>query len=127
MKKIALVLVAALAIGSVAVFADSFDGGGYTGPSIEPITIAEVRESEPNAYVIASGTITRQNIPGIYTLTNTDEEDNAISILVYIGDFAWVNLEIDGETPVVVYGWVIKSDSDVRILAERVGLPAEEE
>ncbi|GHU08617.1 hypothetical protein FACS1894151_04860 [Spirochaetia bacterium] len=130
MKKAALALVAALAFSSAAAFADSFDDGGfndgrYAGPFIEPITIVDVRESEPNAYIIASGIITRQNIPGIYTLTDT--EDETISILVYIGDFAWKNLEFDGETPVVVYGWVIKSDSDIRILADRVGLPEEEQ
>jgi uncharacterized protein YdeI (BOF family) len=111
---------------SSALYAQNFGGGGYTGPSIEPVSITDVKEAEPNAYVIVNGIITQQLVPGYFVLTDAEAEEDADSIFVRIDSYAWANLEVDDATPVQIYGILLKSASNVEILAERVGFPEEE-
>jgi uncharacterized protein YdeI (BOF family) len=110
---------------SSAVYAQGFGGGGYTGPSLEPITIADLAETTPNQYVIVSGLLEQQRVPGRFILAEGEDEEK-VSVIVRIGTYEWANLEVDGETTVWVYGIVIKSEAGLEILAERVGLPVEE-
>jgi uncharacterized protein YdeI (BOF family) len=125
-KGICLAAVGMLVLSS-ALYAQSFGGGGYAGPSIEPISIADVRDADPNTYVVVTGIITQQNAPGYYVLTDAEAEEDADTIFVRIDSYAWANLEVDDATPVLIYGIVLKSASSVEILALRVGFPEEEE
>jgi uncharacterized protein YdeI (BOF family) len=126
MKKwICLAAIGIVAFSS-ALYAESFGGGGYTGPSIEPVSIADVRDAEPNAYVIVNGILTQQNVPGYFVLTDAEAEEDADSIFVRIDSYAWANQEVDDATPVQIYGIVLKSASNVEVLAIRVGFPEEE-
>jgi uncharacterized protein YdeI (BOF family) len=110
---------------SSVLYAESFAGGGYTGPSLEAITIADLQETTPNTYVMVSGTISQQRVPGRYVLVDGEGEDQ-VSVVVRIGPYEWANLEVDDATVVVIYGIVLKSESSTEILAERIGLLEEE-
>jgi uncharacterized protein YdeI (BOF family) len=109
-----------LSLSSV-LYAQSFAGGGYTGPSLEAITIADLADAAPNTYVMVSGTISQQRVPGRYILVDGEGEDQ-VSVVVRIGSYEWANLEVDDATAVVVYGIVLKSESSTEIFAERIGL-----
>jgi uncharacterized protein YdeI (BOF family) len=130
MKKLGSLLflgLAGLSLSSV-LYAQSlhFGKGGYSGPSLEPITIADLADVAPNDFVIVSGTIIQQRVPGRYVLADGEGEDQ-VSVVVRIGPYEWGNIEVDDATSVMVYGTVLKSpQSAIEILAERVGLPEEE-
>jgi uncharacterized protein YdeI (BOF family) len=110
---------------SGALEAQGFGGGGYTGPSLEPITIADLAGASANEYVIVSGILVRQNMPGRFVLVDR-EIGSAVS--VRIGAYEWANLEVDGETPILVYGVVLKSAFGLEIIAERIEFfPADQE
>ena len=106
---------------STMLHAEAFNGGGYLGPSLEPITIADLADAAPNQFVIVSGILVQQRMPGRFVFV--DESDDQSSVMVRIGAFEWSNLEVDGETPVLVYGIVLKSESSIEILAERIAFP----
>ena len=98
---------------------ESFAGGGYTGPVLAPINIADLPNANPNAFVIVRGYIIQQRVPGTYILA--DKPDNpTISVVIYFTDYGWVNLNIDAATPVLVYGVVSRSDMRIEIAADRI-------
>jgi uncharacterized protein YdeI (BOF family) len=125
MKKLVCFLVVGIALVSMSLFAQTFDGGAYGGPVLEPITIADLPTQEANAYVIVSGVLALQRLPGGRYVLVDGEGEEQVSVVVRADSLAWSNLEVDGETPVLVYGIVLKSDSSIEILAERIGFPAE--
>ena len=125
MKKRMFFLALGMVSLSLTVYAQTFDGGGYTGPSIEPLSIADVKEAEASTHIIVTGTLIQQNVPGRYVLSE-GEDDEKVSIIVHIDSYAWANLEVDGETEVQIYGILVKTDSSIEIYAERVGLPSDE-
>ena len=99
--------------------AEAFAGGGYTGTVLAPITIADLQTAVPNSYVIVSGYIIQQRVPGTYVLA--DKPTNpTISVVVRFTRYGWANLEIDAATPVLVYGIVSKSDLRTEVDADRV-------
>ena len=101
-----------------------FGRGGYVGNMLEPITIEDLKEAAPNAYVIVSGYLVRQRVPGIFVLAD-EAEDYTISVVVNLSDYNWANLKIDASTPVLVYGVVSKSDLSTVLMGERVEVVAE--
>ena len=125
MKKRMFFLALGMVSLSLTVYAQTFGGGGYTGPSLEPVSIADVREAEASTFVIVTGTLIQQNVPGRFVLSE-GEDDEKVSIIVHIDSYAWSNLEVDGETEVQIYGILVKTYSSTEIYAERVGLPSEE-
>jgi uncharacterized protein YdeI (BOF family) len=127
MKKFLMIAIVLLVL-SGALYAQSFSGGGYAGPSLEPITIADLAEAYPNDYVIVSGFLEQQRTPGrfIFADGSVDDEDY-ISIIARIDSVAWVNLEVDDATPVLLYGIVLKSQFGTELLVERVDFLPEEE
>jgi uncharacterized protein YdeI (BOF family) len=127
MKKFFALGIVLLAL-SGAVYAQSFDGGGYSGPSLETITIADLVDVYPNEYVIVYGYLEQQRTPGRFVFADGSvDEDNYVSVIARIDGPAWVNLEIDDSAPVLLYGIVLKSEYSTEILVERVGFPPEEE
>ena len=131
MKKLLCLLIVGLACVSVGLFAQTFDGGGYVGPAIEAIAVADLVDAIPNEFVIVTGTLIQEHVPGLYVLAddNAQEGEEPAQVLVRIGTYAWSNLEIDDTTPVNIYGIVLKKYMNTEILALRVDLagePAEE-
>jgi uncharacterized protein YdeI (BOF family) len=124
MKKLACFLAVGIVSVSMSLFAQTFDGGAYTGAVLEPITIADLPDQPANAYVIVSGVLASQRAPGRYVLVDGEGEEQ-VSVVVRADSWVWSNLDVDGETPVLVYGIVLKSDSSIEVLAERIGFPAE--
>lgn len=113
---------------SGAVYAQSFNGGGYSGPSLETITIADLVDVSPNEYVIVIGYLEQQRTPGRFVFADgTVDDGNYVSVIARIDGPAWVNLEVDDGTAVLLYGIILKSEYGTEILVERVGLPVEEE
>jgi uncharacterized protein YdeI (BOF family) len=98
---------------------EAFAGGGYTGAVLEPIAIADLLNVKPNAYVIVSGYLVQQRVPGTFILAD-DSQNPTISVVVHFTRYGWANLEIDGATPVLVYGIVSRSDLRIEIDADRV-------
>jgi hypothetical protein len=126
MKKLTCLVLVLAASLSMALFAGSFDGGTYGGATIEPIGIADLADQPNGQLVIVNGTLTLQRLPGLLELSEGEEEEK-VSVEVIVPPYAWVNLEVDDGTPVVVYGTVLKSGQATKIVAERIGLPPEEE
>jgi len=98
---------------------ESFAGGGYSGGVLAPIDILDLLNEAPNAYVIVRGYIIQQRVPGTYILADK-KENPSISVVVYFTRYGWANLEINAETPVLVYGVVSRSDMRIEIAADRV-------
>ncbi|MDR1586015.1 MAG: hypothetical protein LBS57_01020 [Treponema sp.] len=96
-----------------------FGRGGYTGTRLTPIEISDLLSQAPNAYVIVSGYIIGQRVPGTFVLAD-DPDDPQVSVVVYLNDYFWVNLQIDPSTPVLVYGTASRSDLRTEIIGERV-------
>jgi uncharacterized protein YdeI (BOF family) len=97
----------------------SFAGGGYTGTVLAPITIADLANAEPNQYVIVSGFLVQQRVPGTYILG--DAADNPrVSVVVHLNPYNWANLSVDGKTAVLIYGTVSKANLSTEINADRI-------
>jgi uncharacterized protein YdeI (BOF family) len=96
-----------------------FGRGGYSGGKLEPIEISGLLSEVPNAYVIVSGYIIGQRVPGTFILAD-DADNPQVSVVVYLNDYFWANLQIDSSTPVLVYGTVSRSDLRTEIIGERV-------
>ena len=124
MKKLVCLVIVGLACISVGLFAQSFDGGGYTSQSIEPITVADLANAAPNDYIVVCGTLVQQNAPGIFVLTDDGEEP--AEVLVRIDSYAWSNMKIDATIPVVIYGIVLKKYMNTEVLALRVDVAEEQ-
>ncbi|MDR0877952.1 MAG: NirD/YgiW/YdeI family stress tolerance protein [Treponema sp.] len=97
----------------------AFGGGGYTGTVLTPIAIADLANATPNQYVIVSGYLVQERVPGTYVLANT-AENPTISVVVHLNAYTWANLQIDARTPVLVYGIVSKANLSTEIDADRV-------
>ena len=129
MKSKVFLLMIGLLLVSVALFAQTqeqnasgtldFGRGGYTGNLLTPITIEELLSQAPNAYVIVSGYLVRQRVPGTFVLADA-AENYSLSVVVYLSDYNWANLEIDASTPVLVYGVASTSDLRIVIMGERI-------
>jgi uncharacterized protein YdeI (BOF family) len=99
--------------------ADDFGKGGYTGPVLASITIDALRDSAPNAFVIVEGFLIQQRVPGTYILANIAQNPTA-SVLVHINPYFWSNLQIDANTPVLIYGIVNRSELRIEVEASRI-------
>jgi uncharacterized protein YdeI (BOF family) len=99
--------------------AQDFGRGGYSGIKLAPVEISDLLSEAPNAYVIVGGYIIGQRVPGTFVLAD-DPDDPQVSVVVYLNDYFWANLEIDSTTPVLVYGTVSRSDLRTEINGERV-------
>jgi uncharacterized protein YdeI (BOF family) len=136
MKKIVFLLAIAMLLFSNAVFgqttqgaastngtqsnsSDDFGRGGYTGPVLGIITIDDLRDSAPNAFVIVEGYLIQQRVPGTYILANA-AKDYTVSVVVHINPYFWSNLQVDADTPVLVYGTVNRSELRIEVEAIRV-------
>jgi uncharacterized protein YdeI (BOF family) len=98
---------------------DNFGRGGYTGPVLGIITIDALRDSEPNAFVIVEGYLIQQRVPGTYILANA-ARNHTVSVVVHINPYFWSNLQIDANTPILVYGTVNRSELRIELEATRV-------
>jgi uncharacterized protein YdeI (BOF family) len=105
--------------GNIQMDSEAFAGGGYTGSVLEPIAIADLLNVKPNAYVIVGGYLVQQRVPGTFVLAD-DPQNPTISVVVHFTRYGWANLEIDGTTPILVYGIVSRSDMRIEIDADRV-------
>jgi uncharacterized protein YdeI (BOF family) len=97
----------------------AFGGGGYSGTLLTPIAIADLANALPNQYVIVSGYLVQERVPGTYVLANT-ADNYTISVVVHLNAYNWANLQIDARTPVLVYGTVSKANLTTEIAADRV-------
>ena len=98
---------------------EDFARGGYTGPVLAPITIADLADTEPNEWVIVEGFLVQQRVPGIYILADA-VEDYENSVVVHINPSFWVNLDIAGDTPLRVFGTVNRSELRIEIETVRI-------
>jgi uncharacterized protein YdeI (BOF family) len=98
---------------------DNFGRGGYTGPVLGSITIEALRDSAANAFVIVEGYLIQQRVPGTYILANT-AQNPTVSVVIHINPYFWSNLQIDANTPVLVYGTVNRSELRIEIEATRI-------
>ena len=128
MKNKVVFLIIGLLLVSTVLFAQQgssgqdFGRGGYVGNVLMPITIADLPAEAPNAYVIVSGYLISQRVPGTFVLAD-EAEDPTISVVVYFNDYDWANLQIDAATPVLIYGTVSKSDLRTEVIGERIEIP----
>ena len=135
MKKIVFFLVIGIFLFSASVFAqttqgastanpqgtnpDNFARGGYTGPVLGVIAIADLLDATPNEFVIVEGYLVQQRIPGTYILADA-AQNPTVTVAIRLNPYFWANLQIDGSTPVLVYGTVNRSDMRIEIDATRI-------
>jgi uncharacterized protein YdeI (BOF family) len=98
---------------------DNFGRGGYTGPVLGSITIDALRDSVANAFVIVEGYLIQQRVPGTYILANA-AQNPTVSVVIHINPYFWSNLQIDANTPVLVFGTVNRSELRIEIEATRI-------
>ena len=137
MKKLVFFFVIGMLLLSVAVFAqttqgannlgnqnqnpsgDDFGRGGYGGPVLAPMAIMDLLESLPNQFVIVDGYLIQQRVPGTFVLADA-ASDYTISVVVRFNDYGWVNLNIDPNTLVRVYGNVNRSEMRIEVEGTRI-------
>ena len=138
MKKLVFFLVIGMLLLSVAAFAQTTQGvnsqgnqnaqgvnledfarGGYTGPVLAPIAIKDLVSTAPNEFVIVEGYVVQQRVPSVFILGDTPS-DYTVSVVVRFNDYGWVNLNIEGSTPVRVYGIVNRSEMRIEVEATRI-------
>ena len=135
MKKILFLMGIGILLFSVSVFAqssqgantasaqstdsDNFARGGYTGPVLGIIAIGDLVNTAPNEFVIVEGYLVQQRVPGTFILAD-DSENPADSVVIRLNPYFWSNLQIDGSTPVLVYGIVNRSELRIEIEATRI-------
>jgi len=105
--------------GAQSADAQSFAGGGYSGPVLAPITIQDLLNTTPNQFVIVGGYLVQQRVPGTFILADA-ASNPTISVVVRFNPYSWANLTIDPSTPVLVYGIVNRSDLRIEIEATRI-------
>ena len=98
---------------------ENFAGGGYAGPVLAPMAIEDLLGTAPNAFVIVEGYLVQQRVPGTYVLADSSSNPT-ISVVVRFNPYGWANLQIDANTPVLVYGNVNRSDMRIEIEASRI-------
>jgi len=127
MKKFVFFLMIGMLLLSAAVFAQSnqgngpdyFAGGGYTGPTLDILSIYDLLETHPNQFVVVEGFLIQQRMPGTFVLADA-AQNPTISVVVRLNQYSWANLDIDAKTPVLVYGNVNRSDMRIEIEAARI-------
>ena len=98
---------------------DNFARGGYTGPVLGTIAIGDLMNTTPNEFVIVEGYLVQQRVPGTYILAEAPDNSNT-SVVIRLNPYFWSNLEIDGNTPVLVYGTVNRSELRIELEATRI-------
>jgi uncharacterized protein YdeI (BOF family) len=98
---------------------DNFARGGYIGPVLEIITIADLVNTAPNEFVIVEGYLILQRVPGTFVLADSIENPTT-SVIVRLNTYSWSNLDITNDTPVLIYGTVNRSELRIEIEGIRV-------
>ena len=98
---------------------DYFAGGGYTGPVLGVSTIESLMSTAPNTFVIVEGFLVQQRVPGTFVLADAKTNYNS-SVVIRLNPYFWSNLEINADTPVLVYGVVNRSELRIEIEATRI-------
>ena len=98
---------------------DYFAGGGYLGPVLGISTITDLPMAEPNAFVIVEGYVIQQRVPGTYILADAPQNPNA-SVVIHLNPYFWANLQVDANTPVLVYAIVNRSELRTELEATRI-------
>ena len=96
-----------------------YTGGGYTGPLLGVSAIADLANARPNQWVKVEGFLIGKRVDGSFILANT-AQDFTSSVVVYIHEYVWANLEIGADTPVIVYGIVNRSELRTELEARRI-------
>ena len=86
-------------------------GGGFTGPSVEVITVEQAKDLKDDTFVILRGNI-KQNI---YVFT-----DNTGSVNIEIDEDEWNGLEVGPEDTVEIRGEVDKGWTTLEIDVDRI-------
>ena len=90
-------------------------GGGFTGPSVEVITVEQAKDLKDDTFVILRGNI-KQNIgDDIYVFT-----DNTGSVNIEIDEDEWNGLEVGPEDTVEIRGEVDKGWTTLEIDIDRI-------
>ena len=140
MKKIVLLMVIGMVLFSGMVFAQTtqgantttrqqqqqqgdsgeyYTGGGYTGPLLGVSAIEDLLSARPNQWVKVEGYLIGKRVDGSFILADA-AEDFTSSVVVYIHEYVWANLEIAPDTHVIVYGIVNRSELRTEIEARRI-------
>ena len=98
---------------------DYFAGGGYLGPVLGITSINDLAMAAPNAFVIVEGYVIQQRVPGTYILANAAQDPSA-SVVIHLNPYFWANLQVDANTPVLVYAIVNRSELRIELEATRI-------
>mgnify|MGYP000009413373 FL=1 len=114
-KKILAILAAVSGIALQTETMAAQNQGGFTGPSIEVITVEQAKNMNDDAFVILRGNI-KQNVgDDIYVFT-----DGTGSINVEIDEDEWNGLNVGPEDVVEIRGEVDKGWSTLEIDVDRI-------
>jgi uncharacterized protein YdeI (BOF family) len=135
MKKVVFFLLVGMLLLSGAVFAqttqaasnpdqqgasnEDFARGGYSGPTLAILPIADLPNALPNEFVIVEGYLVQQRVPGTFILADSPTNPTA-SVIVRFNSYSWSNLIITADTPVLIYGTVNRSELRIEIEGTRI-------
>jgi uncharacterized protein (TIGR00156 family) len=100
---------------------DNFARGGYQGPVLEITAVGDLANAAQNEWVIVEGYLIQQRVPGTYILAD-DPRNPTASVVVHINPYFWSNLSVSGDTLILVYGIVNRSEFRIEIEATRVDI-----
>ena len=96
-----------------------FGGGGYHGPILGITAIEDLLFAAPNEFVIVEGYLIQRRVPGSFILAD-DPVNPMTSVILHLNPYFWANLEIDPDTPVLVYATVNRSELRIELEAVRI-------
>ena len=100
---------------------DYFAGGGYDGPILGIIAIQDLLNTAPNEFVKVEGYLLQQRVPGTYILGDA-AQNPVYTVVIRLDPYFWANLDIDPDTPVIVYGVVNRSEMRIEIEGTRIDI-----
>ena len=112
LKKGGLVFLAALLVGGAV---QAQQGGGYRGPGVTAITVAEAKKLRDDAPVVLRGNITRFLGDENYLFS-----DGSGNIVIEIDDTLWNGLSVDQNDTVEIAGEIDKDLKGVKVEVKRI-------
>ena len=107
-------------------YQDNFARGAYEGPVLGIIDIDELKNAEPNEWVILEGYLIQERRPGVYILGKTASTpvlNYGDTVIIHFDPSDWVNLQINANIPVLVHGIVNRYQLNIEIEAVRIEIP----
>lgn len=100
------------------IYAYNQKNGGFSGPSISQISVAEAKKMSDDTHVKLIGKIEKHLGSENYLFTDATD-----SVIVEIDHDVWRGLEVSPDDTVIIYGEIDKNFFDFKIEADKILKP----